>query len=1282
MLNKSLIALGILLVLAVAAILIGPSFVDWNRYKQEIAATVEQSTGRDLDITGDISVRVLPTPTLSAEGVRFANMEEGSAPEMATLDTLRVRVAFWPLLRGNIQVEEVVLVNPTILLETTADGRNNWEFGASETNAPDSAPAGAETGFNVSLDDVSIENGTIIYRDLGADTERRVEQLDAEVAAETLRGPFRATGEGLVDGEPVTFDVRTGRIEGGQTASLRLNAGLARVDAALQFVGSLRLQGGDSRIRGRLEGNAADLGGLLAALSSGTGGQAAADQAFALTGNLDATATAVALNDLSVQLGDTTGSGTVTVIPGAPLKADIALTVNRLDLDPLLDGGTARANQSETESPSAETQAGNNASGGGDFALPGNVDADIDLTVVAVTYRGGLMNDLRLAATLSDGTLQLNRMSALLPGGSDIAIAGTLAAAEGAPRFTGSVEASSDNFRSLLAWLEFGLPEVPSDRLRRMSFVSRVTATPATVEIADIDLRLDSSHVRGGVVVALPTGPRRTPGFGVGLAVDQVNLDAYLPRTASTQASAATEPELAGQAAGLPLDALAPLADLAANLDMRIGSLTYNRQTLQGIHLDGTVQQGSLTLRELSVTQFAGGQGKLSGTVTDISGTPRFDTEFDLTVQDAGRVMELAGLASSAPGKLGALALGGTLSGDADEIAYDVAFTIGGIDARGQAEGSAAGLGSGIPRLNTTFEIAADEPGPLLDLAGLPQQAGAGLGALSVTGSAETGTDRLTYKLSVAATGVRGRGDLAGTISELATTPRIDTRLSLHAEEPAPLLRLAGLRGAAAGQLGALGIGGTLAGGGDDMRLDLALTGLGGEASVTGSLSVTPMPARFDVAVEATHPELGELLAALAEGEQRPREPLGALSMAGAARGSTEAFALSDLVLQAGPTRLTGTVDVAAGGTRPRLTADLRGNEMVLGWLTAGEPAATASDDASGGENAGGRWSTEPLDLSALDLLDADVELVADAFILGETRIDQPRLAMTLENGVLEVQRFTGDAYGGSLEMTGRLASRNRPAATASLTATGVAIDQVMRGATLADHVRGPVSVGTDLRTAGASMADLVGALQGGGNLEGTLTVRTPVEQEVGSALLGLLGGEVEERLLDVTERIGALYSAFTDSPNALSGSFRIEDGVLRTEDTTLSGTGVHATAVGSADLAAWTLDMVAQVYGEQAPDTPFATVTLQGPLDEPNVGLSGAALSGGTAQPGETLGGLLREVVPGLTGGEMEQQAPEGGEPAPTGNAGSAAQDDEATPGGEFRDLIPGLLEELRPQQ
>src|SRR5690606_38721564 len=96
MLKKILIGLGGLIVLLVAAAFIVPMVIDWNGYKAEIAEAAEQATGRKVTITGDISARLLPSPSLSAKGIAFENAPEGSDPAMVALDEVTVDVALFP----------------------------------------------------------------------------------------------------------------------------------------------------------------------------------------------------------------------------------------------------------------------------------------------------------------------------------------------------------------------------------------------------------------------------------------------------------------------------------------------------------------------------------------------------------------------------------------------------------------------------------------------------------------------------------------------------------------------------------------------------------------------------------------------------------------------------------------------------------------------------------------------------------------------------------------------------------------------------------------------------------------------------------------------------------------------------------------------------------------------------------------------------------------------------------------------------------------------------------
>src|SRR5690606_22067028 len=128
---------------------------------------------------------------------------------------------------------------------------------------------------------------------------------------------------------------------------------------------------------------------------------------------------------------------------------------------------------------------------------------------------------------------------------------------------------------------------------------------------------------------------------------------------------------------------------------------------------------GTLVLKELSVGQFAGGSGRLSGTVSDLGGTPRFETRIELAASDAARALRFAGVTVPASADLGAMKVGGSVSGGATDVAYDIAFAIAGIGAEGKAAGTATDLTQSVPRIDTTFDLSAKKAGPLLAIAGL-----------------------------------------------------------------------------------------------------------------------------------------------------------------------------------------------------------------------------------------------------------------------------------------------------------------------------------------------------------------------------------------------------------------------------------------------------------------------------------------------------------------------------------------------------------------------------------
>jgi uncharacterized protein involved in outer membrane biogenesis len=703
--KKVLIVLFAFLAAVLTVALVAPSFIDWNKYKPEIAAEIKSRTGRDLIIEGDIDFAVLPTPTLSVNELRLANLEGAASPDMVSLQALRVRVAMMPLLEGTIQFENVALVEPVIELEVLPDGRRNWEFGvvaeAPERIAgePGAAPGPRPAPPKVRLDRFRIENGTLTYLDHAAGSIERIDKLNAEIAAQTLAGPFRAEGELTARGLPVEFYVALGTIAQRQPVSVTTRFAFPSAAAKALLSGSLSEPSAQGALSGRLEVEGDDLGRFVQAVSRAGSVDGAPPrlpgfvaQKFAGEGGVAASAKGLEVNDVAFQLGDTRATGAVNVGFGPPLEADIALSANSIDLDRWLameapageEGGGSERGAGPESAPAPAGGAGEDA-----FALPQDVKATLDVSVGALVYKGNVIRQGKLSAALEEGRLTVNQVTALLPGGSDISLSGTVVAKDGKPVADGNVEAVSDNLRGVFDWLGVDASAVPPDRLRRFSFTGKVKSTPAQVDLTNIDLRLDASRLTGGVAIAL----RERPAFGARLDVDRFNLDAYLPpaktETAPEKAPARGPASLSRPKEGPLFPALAVLDAFDANVDARVGSLTVRNMQVQGLRFDGTVQKGKLTIRDAGVGDFSGAAMKLGGTASGFAGVPVIDAAFDLETGDLPRLLRAAEVEPLALSeRVGRFALGAKAKGPLDhlEVKVGVEGAGGRIDVKGLAD--------------------------------------------------------------------------------------------------------------------------------------------------------------------------------------------------------------------------------------------------------------------------------------------------------------------------------------------------------------------------------------------------------------------------------------------------------------------------------------------------------------------------------------------------------------------------------------------------------------------
>lgn len=1273
--NKVLWIVGGLVGLLIVAALAAPFFIDLNDYKAEIAAQAKKATGRDLAIDGDISLSILPTPGVTVSGIRFGNAPGGSAPDMATLESATVKVALMPLISGDVEVEEVVLDRPTFIFEKLKDGTGNWQI-APEAEAPEAGvtpePSAAPTSggdMAVVIKSASIEGGTLIYRDLATGTEQKVENLNIDLSLDSLTGPFQAEGGATVVDIPLGFRIKTGALDQQAPMPLEVSFSLTDADATIGFVGQVDVSAVEDPSKPIVTGKLSSKGENLARMIAGMPNQSADGlpplmaQAFAVDADIQAGTTNAKTDNFTATLGDLNAKASVAANYEAAPSVQANITIGQVDLDKLMPA--REAEQDSAQAPAASTP----AAPGEPFSLPADVTADLGVTVEQIVYQGQAIEDTAIAVQLANGALTIENASAKLPGGSSLALNGALTAQNGQPNFDGALKADSSNLRALIeAFAPGAVTDVPDDRLTKLALNTGVKYNPSQAELANLKATLDQSNIAGGVVVALPDGKQRKQiGLGVGLSVDKLNLDGYMPANTAKADEPAPAKQKTDQG-GNPLTALAPLADYNANVDFKAGSLTLNQQQISGLRLLAAVANGTLEVKELSVADFQGGKANVAAKVTDLKGDPKFDSKFDVTAKDAGRVLQMAGLGAQPKGKFGALTLKGTAAGTPTDVTFDVTTAMAGIGFQGAAKGTANGIGQGIPKINSTFDIKAKDLGPLADLAGAPSDAAKNLGAVSFSGQAQSGADDLTYDVALAMAGIGGKGTLKGTVAGLGGTPQIDTALNLTAAKPAPLLQLAGIAGPKAKSVGALGIAGTLKGSAEDMALDLNLNGVGGKAKVAGTVQMpkgqdpnNPPPIGFNIALSADHPEFTQLLQVADIPSSGVKA--GPLKVSLKTAGTTQKASVSDLNAAWGNSSIAGKASYDATGARPMVIANLKGGIVNLTPFMGGDGGQSGGGASTGGGKGGSPWSEEPLDLSALRSQDADIDLTAQSLVMPGQQIDDLVAKITVRNGVATMQTLQGKIYGGGFNLSGTTVDASTPTTKidAKVAVDQIQVGQVMGGGIAGNQVKGPLSLNLNAAGAGESQAALMRSLAGNGNVDGTVMVIGKVEQQVGSALLGVLGAKVKQ-VQGITSAVNGILSSFTGVENKVDGTFDIKQGVLNTQDLAFVNPKARGTAKGDFNIGGWAMDMIIDLFGADAQEA-FMSIALDGPMTPtPKFAANGAAgatgLMGLTKQGAFNPAGLVQEIpglekLPGignlLGGGKAAPAAATEGQPGTT---------------------------------
>lgn len=597
--KKVVLGILVLLLVLVAGAVLFISQLDPNDYRGLLADMVEDATGRRLHVAGDLHIEFLPVPSAEANDVAFANAPWASEPDMVRVKHVRVDVELLPLLWGRVLINQFVVLEPEIFLESDAEGRSNWVLGVEDAPKPEAGDSSSKKVV-LAVDRVRIEKATLVYQDQKSGVRKSfiidALTLGAERPGEPVAVDLRAAIEDL----PVTVSGRLGE-EGAILRNRPIEVDLAGAvaDAAFSVQGTVGkpLEGRDARLDVAVEAPSTRALTELAGIEFDEAGPA--KLAFTLRergGRYE-------LDDIEMS--------------AKPRGTDASASGSIKNLVLAREGARAKTGPAKVDLEGKIGEAGFTVAGDVGRPLEGR---DLRLEVAVESQSTRALTELagvdveelgpmkaRLTLVEKDGRIDVADIDATArPRDAGLVLKGSVGDVAGNPRPNLDVSVSAKSLRQL----EGSLPNTGP-----VSVSAKLRPTGKVIEIRDLVAKIGGSDLSGSATI--DTGGKR-PSASAKLHGNVIDLAELAPVGEESGAAAGEKPSNRKVFPDTPLP-LEVLGKANADVQLQIDRLVTRKLTISKVNVSAKLDDGNLILKPSA--HVAG--GKIDGTIDiDSRGRP------------------------------------------------------------------------------------------------------------------------------------------------------------------------------------------------------------------------------------------------------------------------------------------------------------------------------------------------------------------------------------------------------------------------------------------------------------------------------------------------------------------------------------------------------------------------------------------------------------------------------------------------------------------------------------
>lgn len=682
---KKLVSIVLLLViLSIGAVILGPGMVDWNKYKPEITGRLHDVTGHDYQIAGNIEFGIIPAPRLKIDQLSIRMPADMGGDTVLSLERAAVDVELVPLFSKQIVVKSVELLKPVFNIGVKVDGTATWMTPALEQKlnltkvVPEEPRKEISSGIidAVAFNEVRIREGSFTYNNLQTSSKTSLDKIDVDVKADSLMGPYNASGQMLYLGQPVKIVAKTGKMSDKAATSAQAEITLAGGSTVLTFSGVFARQPA-FELQGEAGLKSSNLSDALKIVTGKDNPSLA--KSVSATGLLTFKPGTIEYKNALLNVAGAETAASLTLLnfdrnAGKPLDVTLTLTSEKpVVLDGLLPQKTT-ASSGQGFIPST-------------LSLPVDMVMKADVDAKSIEYKGAIFTGVSLTSSFK-GKEFSGVVKAVTPGQGKIDTRYALGAGSVSKTASGGV-ILADLKLTLDGMVQANVPQalikpfVAADVLKvtgtllsaPASTTYSVTISPALVNIENAKLSmLDTDMTVSGTFQ--PEHEKTRGLLNIKANAASLDADAWLKRL-NPQKQEAVAPEPSADKAGVDVAGIAKKLTLPIDLDMvvSLGSLTLKGQTYDKIGLQGRLINNKLTIDSASLAASGGNSIVLAGSVGDVSALRDVDLTLEGKTGDLEKTLrDMKVDTKSFPQNVGAAEVLAEFKGQPDNLSFVANF--------------------------------------------------------------------------------------------------------------------------------------------------------------------------------------------------------------------------------------------------------------------------------------------------------------------------------------------------------------------------------------------------------------------------------------------------------------------------------------------------------------------------------------------------------------------------------------------------------------------------------